>query len=319
MKDPKAFAIVQLTIDPLSEILSLLRPQSALSLGLDLAGDWSFHFGPPIGVKFNAILNGTCWLRIEGQMDWRRLDAGDCFLLARPAPFTLASHPDAASTDTKALYRDAKGPIVTWNGGGETKLIGGRFTFPDTDLVPLIATFPPSMVVKGQSAEAAVLHWALDQLATEMENPRPGQSLLSDHLAHLMLVHMLRIHLAREDQDAAGWLRALSDRQLTRAVTAFHAAPGDSWTLGDLATEAGMSRSSFVSRFRRIVGMSVAEYLGNWRMMLARDRLARSRDPVATIAAAVGYNSEAAFITAFKRLTQVTPAQYRRNCQVRNG
>lgn len=299
-------------VDPLSEVLSLLRPRSAVSVGLDLAGDWSFLFPRHEGIKFNAVVTGACWISMHGSDQWHRLEQGGCFLLTRGLPFILASDPALPPADPADLYREPLGPVATWKGGGEMLLVGGRFTFPQGDGSALLSALPPLLLIDSRSPHASVLQWSLAQLAEELGQRRPGGALLSEHLAHLMLVHILRLYLEGSGGRQASWLHGLADRQLSRALSALHDDPSRNWTLADLAGIAGMSRTVFAERFRKVVGHSAMDYLTRWRMLLARDRLRHTGDSIASIALSVGYQSEAAFSTAFKRATNGSPRQFRR-------
>jgi AraC-like DNA-binding protein/uncharacterized protein YaiE (UPF0345 family) len=300
-------------VDPLSQILALLRPRSAISVGLDLAGDWSFLFPKHEGLKFNAVMKGSCWLRLEGDQTWQHLEAGDCFLLTSGLPFQLASDKERPAADPASLYRDAAGPVISVNGGGELLLIGGRFALAEDYSPLLLAALAPVFIVRRNSTHAEVLHFALGQFATELDSANPGGSLVAEHLAQVMLVHLLRIYLAQASPEATGWMGALGDIRLSRALAAIHAQPARDWSLSELALMAGMSRTSFAQAFKRKVGQSPIDYLANWRMLLARDRLRQGKTTIATVAAEVGYTSEAAFSTAFKRIVGLSPRQVRRS------
>jgi AraC-like DNA-binding protein len=146
-----------------------------------------------------------------------------------------------------------------------------------------------------------------------LRDPQPGSLLVAEHLASVIMVQALRLHLAEGPGGGIGWLFALADRQMSAAITAMHADPAHRWTLQELAERAGMSRSTFALRFKATVGDSPLEYLTRWRMLLAGDRLVNSGDPVSTIALSLGYESESAFSTAFKRVMGSSPRQYSRN------
>jgi AraC-like DNA-binding protein len=297
--------------DPLSHALALLKPRSAISVGLHLGGDWSLRFGGHEGIKFNAVISGTCWVMVESTGAWHHLEPGDCFLLSHGGPFRLASDPALPAIGAETVYRDQPGPVVIWQGGDGASLIGGRFGF-ETDAANLLtAALPPIVIVRRSAPEAPALQWCLAQLAGEVQANYPGGSLLSEHLAHIMLVHILRSHIV-SGEPGHGWLAGLADARLSRAQAAMHADLAHAWTLEELAAIAGMSRSVFAERFRSVVGQSAMSYLGGWRMHVARDRLTRSKQAVATIGRAVGYVSEAAFSTAFRRANGESPAQYRR-------
>ncbi|WP_236872185.1 helix-turn-helix transcriptional regulator [Burkholderia stabilis] len=132
---------------------------------------------------------------------------------------------------------------------------------------------------------------------------------MSNHLLHLMLVQVLRLHLAASPE---GWFMALSDRRISAAIGAIHSEPARHWTLEELARIAGLSRTVFAQRFKHLVGATTIHYLTRWRMLIAADRLRVGRESIASIAFSLGYESESAFCTAFKRTMCCSPTQYRR-------
>jgi AraC-like DNA-binding protein len=147
----------------------------------------------------------------------------------------------------------------------------------------------------------------------ELREARPGGFLVAEHLAHMMLVQALRLHLAEGLSGGVGWLFALADEQMSSAISAMHADPAHGWTIQKLAECAGMSRSAFALKFKQTVGASPMEYLTRWRMLLAGDRLVNSGDPISTIGLSLGYESESAFSQAFKRVMGSSPRQYSRD------
>jgi AraC-like DNA-binding protein len=146
----------------------------------------------------------------------------------------------------------------------------------------------------------------------ELRERQPGGFLVVQHLAHMMLVQALRLHLAEGLRGSVGWLFALADKQMGAAINAMHDDPAYRWTLQALAERAGMSRSTFALKFKETVGESPMEYLTSWRMLVAGDRLENSADPISVIARSLGYESESAFSTAFKRVMGCSPRQYSR-------
>jgi len=300
-------------LDPLSDVLSLLRPRSAVSAGLDAGGEWAIRFPPHEGIKFNAVMRGACWVQVDGDAEPRRIEAGDCFLLTRGRPFLFATDLALPPIDSPAIYDRAVDGIATCNGGGDFFLIGGRFAFEGDYAGLLFGALPAIVHLRDASSQAAVLRWALDQLAVEIRDGAPGQALMADHLAQIMLLQVLRLWLASGSSKSSGWLGALSDARLARAIGAMHGEPGRRWTLSALAEHAGMSRTTFAERFREAVGRPPLDYLTDWRMRLAADRLRRTDDGVASIAFSVGYESEAAFSTAFRRVVGCAPSRHRQN------
>ncbi|MBV8927182.1 MAG: AraC family transcriptional regulator [Bradyrhizobium sp.] len=299
-------------MDPLSDVLSLLKPRSTISAGLDAGGNWSLAFPAHEGIKFNAVMRGACWVSVEGYPEAQRLEEGDCFLLTRGRPFVLTTDPSLDPVDSGAIYAAARHGIATCNGGEEFFLVGGRFAFAGDHAAMLFGALPPIVHLRESSSQASVLRWALDQLALELREGELGGVLVAEHLAHIMLVQALRRYLASSTNGGVGWFFALSDRQIGAAVRAMHADPARRWTLKELAHLSGMSRTTFAQKFRQRVGMTAMEYLTRWRMLVAGDRLRNSRENVASIAFSLGYESESAFSMAFKRTMACSPRQYRR-------
>jgi AraC-like DNA-binding protein len=299
-------------MDPLSDVLSLLKPRSYVSRGFDVGGPWSVQFPRHDGIKCYAIVFGQCWLAIDGLADAVRLEAGDCFLLPRGRPFRMASDLTLPPIDAVAYISSAvsDGGIATFNGGGDCCVIGGHFAFTGSAAI-LLASLPPIIHIR-KDADKAALRWSLDRMMQELREPQPGGALVAQHLAYMMLIQALRLHLAEGPRAGVGWLFALADKQIGAAITAMHEDPAHRWTLRALASRAGMSRSTFAEKFKERVGASPMEYLTRWRMLLAGDRLATSADPIAAIALSLGYESESAFSTAFKRVMASSPRQYTR-------
>ena len=255
-------------------------------------------------------MRGSCWVSVAGEAERLRIEAGDCFLLTRGLPFLFATDNPPPPIDSATIYDYAVDGIATCNGGGDFFLIDGRFAFEGDHAGLLFGALPAIVHIRDATNQAAVLRWALEQLALELKQGSPGGALMADHLAQIMLLQVLRLWLASGKQ--SGWLGALADHRLTRALGAMHAEPQRRWTQVELAGLAGMSRTTFAERFRDVVGQTPLDYLASWRMRLAADRLHRSADSVAAIGFSVGYESEAAFSTAFRRVTGRTPMQYRR-------
>jgi AraC-like DNA-binding protein len=303
-------------MDPLSNILSLLKPRNYLSAGLEAGGDWAIQFpDQQSGIKSGAVVSGACWLSVTDVPDPVRLNTGDCFLLPSGRPFRLASDltlpPVAAATIFAAT---PKGGIAFLNGGGAFSIVSNRFGLAGNTSGLLLRMLPPIVHIRDAPGQAA-LRWSIEWMMTELRDPLPGGYLIIEHLAQMMLVQALRLHLADGAQTGVGWLFALADKQMSVALNALHDDPAQNWTLQDLAARAGMSRSSFAMKFKAMVGTSPMDYLLNWRMALAGNRLETSKDPISVIAPSLGYASEAAFSTAFKRVMGCAPRQFGRGAR----
>lgn len=306
-------------MDPLSDLLSLLKPHAHVSSGFDAGGDWAVQFGDQHKlIKCYAIVSGGGWLTVDGVSDPVRLDAGDCFVLPTGRPFRLGNSVDGPAVAASEIFPPhSRGGVVTLNGGGGFYLVGSRFGVSGNYADMLMGLLPPVIHIREQPAQA--LRWSVGQMIEELREGQPGNALVMQHLAHLMLVQALRVHMNSTDGDRTGWFFALADKQLGAALHAIHGDPARSWTLQQLGEIAGMSRSTFALRFKERLGEPPMQYLSRWRMLLAGDRLTHSSDAVSTVALSLGYESESAFSTAFKRIMGCSPRQYGRAAHTEAG
>lgn len=298
-------------MDPLSDVLALLKPRSYVSAGLDAGGAWAIDFPPPDGIKFNAVISGACWLSVDGVPEAVRLEESDCFLLTSRRAFRLASDPALEAIPSDAIYSIARDGIATCNGGGDFFLIGSRFPFGRKFGHPSrnpAADRPREEGFRSRRRAALVSRSDDARIARQ----QPGGFLMAEHFAHVMLMQVLRLHIASPNARGVGWLFALTDRRIGAAIGALHADPARKWTLQSLAERASMSRSSFALHFKEKVGLAPMDYLTRWRMLLAGDRLTSSAEAIAGVALSLGYESESAFSTAFKRVMGCSPRQYGR-------
>lgn len=288
----------------------MLKPSSYGFRGLDAGGDWAIAFAAAEGVKCYAIQSGGCWIALEGEAEPTRLQAGDFILLPGRGAFRLYSAEDAPPIDAFTFFPSVPaGETASLNGGGDCSGVGGFFDFAGLHTDLLLGVLPPIVHIRAEATRAA-LGWLIERLMSELRDPQPGGALIGGHLAQTLLIEALRLHMAQASPHSAGWLFALADRQMRNVLAAMHADPARRWTLRDLASVAGMSRSSFAVRFKEKVGEPAMDYLTRWRMLIAADRLAEGRVPIAVVAPAVGYESESAFGAAFKRVLGHSPRQF---------
>jgi AraC-like DNA-binding protein len=301
-------------VDPLSDVLSLLKPRSYSAGGFQVDGATAIQWPKHPGIKCYAVVSGQCWLTVEGVADSVLLPAGDCFLLPRGLPFCLTTDLslkpvdfrtflEARMTDAAASQREREcdGP----------HLVGGHFVLTGSHADILLKSLPPIVHIRKESDKAA-MRWSLERMKEELRDTQPGGALIAQQLAYMMLVQALRLHVADGAQGGVGWLFALADKQMSAAITCMHDDPGYPWTLHRLAERVGMSRSIFALRFKETVGTTPMEYLTRWRMLLAGDRLKNSDDSLTEIATSLGYESESAFGKAFRRIMGCSPRQHSR-------
>jgi AraC-like DNA-binding protein len=299
-------------MDPLSDLLSLLKPRSLVSGGVGMRRDMAIQWPRHEGIKCYAVVSGQCWLSVEGVTDPVLLTAGDCYLLPPGPPFCLAIDLSVRPVDFGLLrIAGGLGVDISSSDDGGCYLVGGHFQLTGGHADMLLGSLPPIVHIRKESDKTA-MRWSLERMTEEVRNPQPGGSLITQQLAYMMLVQALRLHLAHGARAGVGWLFALADKQLSAALTCMHDDPGHSWTLQKLAVSIGMSRSTFALRFKQTVGSSPMEYLTRWRMLLACDRLKNSGDSIPNIATSLGYESESAFSKAFKRVIGCSPRQHSR-------
>jgi AraC-like DNA-binding protein len=299
-------------MDPLSDVLALLKPTSYLAGGFDIGGQWSIRFPEHAGIKCYSVGAGQCWLAVEDGSEPVYLSAGDCFLLTRGRPFRLTSDLALPPVDFKEYLKvRSNRNFGVINGGGGLLIVGGHFALSERHAAMLLKVLPPVVHIQKESDRAA-LRWSVERMMFELSDPQPGSLLVAQQLAQMMLVQALRLTLAEGKKGGVGWLFALADAQISRAIDAIHDHPARRWTLSVLGHCAGMSRSSFAQKFKDAVGVTPMDYVTQWRMLLASDRLQNSSAPISAIALSLGYESESAFSTAFKREMGRSPRQYAR-------
>ncbi|WP_305786946.1 AraC family transcriptional regulator [Symbioplanes lichenis] len=284
--------------DPIRDVLALARPRTVAPVPLRAAAPWGVRFSPFPHVKLGVVVEGESWLCIDG-LEPLLLTEGDFYLLGNPPPYGLGSSVEAA----RAGLSDAGGPTQT------AYMCSVDFEFQDSDGSALFSSLPPAMIVRAGEAGEKLLWTIATLLVHEMGTHKVGRSLVLEHLAHILLVQMLRSH-AGSSPEPLGWLASVADDGIGAALRAVHADPGRRWTLEELARIATMSRSAFAATFRARVGRPPLDYLIEWRMQLARAAL-RTEDSLAAIATAIGYQSESAFSTAFRRVVGMPPREFR--------
>ena len=300
-----------MTVDPFSDILKLANAQSVVSGGFTAGGSWAIRFPAFDKLKFSALLRGNCWLKVDGQEDAVRIEAGDVLLLSVVRSFVLASDLAAVPIEAATVFSPHVSKVVNLGNGDECLQIGGFVRLDSASGGLLADVLPPLIHVRAASPQATVLRWLLDQLVRERTAELPGASLASTQLAQLIFIQILRAHLEASGPLGVGWLRALGDKRIAPALRLMHSDPARSWQLEELAKAAAMSRTTFVVRFKAVAGVPPLTYLLNWRMRLAERALRAENVPVSVLALSLGYTSESAFSNAFKRTIGMAPKRYR--------
>jgi AraC-like DNA-binding protein len=293
-------------LDPLSDLIALLRPSTVLSKGISGAGAWAVRYSDFGHPGFCTVLEGSCRLAVDGQ-DAVTLAAGDFVLLPATPGFTMSGFEAAepALLDPHATAGIA-GEVRhgTQDGPPDVRLMGGHFAFASPDASLLVEQLPAMIQLRGAERLTALVAMLREETGAE----RPGRDLLLARLVEILLVEALRA--VGGDAAPPGLLRGLSDPRLAAAIRQMHAEPARAWTTAELAKEAALSRSAFFDRFARTVGVPPMEYLLGWRMSLAKDLLRRGAGRIEEIALRVGYGSASAFSTAFARQVGMPPKRF---------
>lgn len=304
-------------VDPLSDIIGLLRPRTVLTKGIAGAGAWGVRyrsFGHP---GFAVVVEGACRLAVDGQPELT-LAAGDFVLLPTTPGFVLSGFepvvPRLVDPRTAVAADEAAGGEVRHGRPGgppDVRLLGGHFVLHGDDAGLLVRLLPAQIHVRGVARLSTLVRLLIDEAAVE----RSGRALVLTRLVEILLVEALRV--SQSPAAPPGLLRGLADPRLAAAIRRMHAEPARPWTMAALAAEAALSRSAFFDRFVRHVGLPPMEYLLAWRMALAKDLLCRQSLAIAAVAERVGYGSASTFSTAFSRHVGQPPGRYAREIEGR--
>ncbi|RAS59124.1 AraC family transcriptional regulator [Vibrio diazotrophicus] len=298
-------------LDPLSDLLDFIQVRCKLSGQLTAGGTWARRFNNLDTIKFCAITEGSCWYSIDGKSEPIQVEAGDVLITNGTQTLTMASSADLVSDAVNTtIVQDSDGQYRLGE-GCDFIMLGGMVQIDVERQALLLNCLPPLIHVLGISDEAKPIAWLLKQLAIEMKSLRPGRLSVISGLAQLLFTQTIRAYLEHAPDRDKGWLKGFGDQKLIVVLSCIHSEPSKNWGLEELAKKAGMSRTSFAVRFRKMIGVPPLTYLTQWRMYLAKREL-MSGASVAEAAASVGYSSDSAFSIAFKRVMSIAPAHYRK-------
>lgn len=293
--------------DPLAEVVTLLQPSAGFSKLVDAAGAWRVtrvEAGRPF---YAAVLKGSCLLTVDDHPPIVA-EKGDFVLIPSANNFATSSlEPPADNVVTMPVevgprhYR-----LGRKDGPAEVRLVVGYCAFGSTDAALLLSLLPRLIHVRGEPRLATLVELVNEEARTT----RPARDVILAHLLEVLLIEAFRA--MGKASASPGLIRGLADERLATALRRLHEDPTRPWTVPELAKEAGLSRSVFFERFRRVVGVAPMEYLLAWRMALAKDMLRRTEAAVSEVAERVGYASASTFTIAFSRHVGVPPGRYAR-------
>lgn len=302
---------VEATQNAIGEALRYVKMAGIFYCPSELTEPWGLEL-PPMAdcVWFHAVTSGECTIEVDG--DTRTVAPGDVVLIPHgsghrawgrePAPTPIVFDlPHDYYSDEYAILRHG-------GGGREARVVCGGIRLEHPAARHLIDALPAIIHTEAsQSTRADWMRATLELLAEETRHARPGGEAVISRLCDIVVIQSIRAWIERDPAAQTGWLGALSDPQIGRAISCIHASPETNWSVASLAAEAGMSRSAFAGRFSDLVGEPSMSYVTRWRMQVALDLLRSGDQSTAAVAAAIGYDSEASFSRAFKRVMGTTP------------
>ena len=300
--------------DRLSEVLEFISVQSLISGGTAVRGRWESRARIDEDLKFFAVVQGGMRLSTDGLEAPLTLQAGDVVVLNGRTELLL----EGGSGDGLPLRLEppASGSFVRAGLDGSAEdtdediIIGGRVTVNAAGRELLLQALPPVAHIRAGTVSAPHLHVVIQRLFEELSAQRMGWEFAVRQYGQLLLLDVLRAFVAAADLPQ-GWLKLLTDERLRPALALIHASPSRPWSLQDLARAAAMSRTAFVERFREVAGVPPRTYQNSWRMLTAQRELRSGDTRIRALALELGYSSESAFSTAFKRSVGESPLQYR--------
>lgn len=304
--------------DVLTAVMDAVRLRSRVFCRSELKAPWGMALRRSGDAHFHVVERGGCWLRLQGERPLA-LAGGDLVVIPHGTGHTLTDSPKtrARPLEQLAAGRTSEAGCLVMRGGGdgaETSLVCGSFRFERPEAHPLLGLLPPLVHIRpAQRGAAEWLEATLRFLAWETRQAGPGTETIVSRLTDVIFVQVLRAWIESLPQGSGGWLGALRDPHVGKALGLLHRSPERDWTNASLAAEVGLSRSRFAARFTALVGEPPLAYLTRWRMEKAAGQLQEGPLGLAEIAASVGYQSEAAFSKAFRRRFGQPPGAYRKS------
>ena len=300
--------------DLLSQMLTLIRLQGELVFSADLTRPWALRFDPG-SAYFHVVSEGAVTVQVDGEPAVHAV-TGDLLMLPRGTGHVLSDGAVAVPASAGRLMTEQftaeRLSLRQGGGGAPTKLVVGAFHFENESMPWVVASLPA--VIHIARADGQTTGW-LEGLAhfmmVEAHEVHPGSSLMISRLIDVLVIRILRTWAQTEKAGDTGWLGALADARISRALKAVHDEPFRRWSVAELAHVAGMSRSSFAERFSTLVKEPPLSYQSRWRLTLAHTLLRQGDVRVSDVARKVGYDSEAAFSRAFKAQFGLAPIRVR--------
>lgn len=301
-------------MDALGDILRIIRLQGSVYFNACFCSTWGLSMKQSNHSTFHIIVKGDAWLQLESVDEPIHLQAGDIVLFPKGAAHTIAEQKNAdCISGAKVVDAYAKGETMFDGDQQEFNIVCGYVKYEHYVTHPFIEGLPELIHINTEMCSKFVLlDSVIQQIVIESKENNPGAHALIDKFTEILFMQVIRVYAEQQDNQQ-GYLSALMDKQLSHALALMHSESEKEWTIGLLAHEVGMSRSSLYSRFNDYIGMPPMKYLYEWRMLQAKQKIENSNKAIALVGEEVGYHSGSAFQKAFKRFFNFTPASLRKS------
>lgn len=317
--DYKTRVTTPISDEPIGKLLDSLRMESAFFTQSLLSSPWSLEM-PAMSncMMFHIVVEGDATFFIDEQE--LHLQTGDFILFPKGEGHVLSDGQCLHVTPLSELPINAvteRYETLVFGGSGiTTQMVCGVMLFQHPLAIKLLGILPSYIIIRRSETQSVnVVSSISGLLKAETEDVAVGAEAVIARLADIMVINAMRQYLSELEEDKLGWLGALADDRIGKALKLIHEKPDNHWSLEALAQQIGMSRTSFAQQFKRLVGNSPMEYLTEWRMSLAYSKLQLSKDTMLNIALDIGYQSEAAFSRAFKKTIGKSPGEVRKAYQ----
>jgi len=315
--ESRARSVVESWRTPLfADVLRSVRLRSSMYFRAEFRAPWGVNIADH-GTVFHIVERGTCCLLLKGEPKPIPFSAGDLVVVTRGDAHTIGSVPLTPAVNFFDLVEcKTAGKDQTIRAGGKgpvTRFVCGGMQFENGATNPLLAVLPPLLHVKAtEDRGRSWLRLTVEHVLSELDSGSAGATEVVTRLTDILFIQAVRWYFKKNSDIAkTGWLAAVRDQQIGRALALLHAKPNEPWTISSLAHSVALSRSALASKFRELLGEPPLRYLTRLRLDAAARRLRSSDDKLSAIAAAAGYESVTAFTRAFRRHMGTTPGEYR--------
>jgi len=307
-------------MDCLSDVLSTVHFTGTIYCQAEFSAPWGLRLGAyPGHTGFIMVVRGGCLLEVNGQTPIS-MGPGDLMLSLMATGYEIKDTAGSPVVNLEDVGKNCQGQnkqLTLGGGGTKTTLIMGCFEFQTVgkNPHPVLSALPKLLYVKAEDLQSEpYLHTTFSFLAAETASDRPGSDIVVNRLTDLLFVQAIRAHISQVKNcpKSTGWLKAIADPQIGKALSLIHETPAAPWTVASLADAVSMSRSSFAAKFTALMDTSPLDYVTSWRMQKAQELLRDGAENLAEIASRTGYQSEPAFRKAFKRETGQAPGSFRK-------